>query len=88
MTTPRLALFAGFYNDLMLAPSGLSKLEREMIAVVVSGRNHCYYCVTAHGAAVRQYSGDSIPRRADGGELPRRENSRSATAPCWTSPTS
>lgn len=56
----KLALFAGFYNDLMLAPSGLSKLEREMIAVVVSGRNHCYYCVTAHGAAVRQYSGDPI----------------------------
>jgi len=56
----KLSLFAGFYNDLMLAPSGLSKLEREMIAVVVSGRNHCYYCVTAHGAAVRQYSGDPI----------------------------
>jgi hypothetical protein len=24
------------YNELMLAPSGLSKLEREMVAVVVS----------------------------------------------------
>ena len=42
----------------MLAPSGLSKLEREMIAVVVSAQNHCYYCLTAHGAAVRQLSGD------------------------------
>jgi uncharacterized peroxidase-related enzyme len=42
----------------MLAPSGLSKLEREMIAVVVSSQNRCYYCLTAHGAAVRVYSGD------------------------------
>ena len=49
-----------FYNDLMLAPSGLSKLEREMIAVVVSSQNRCYYCLTAHGAAVRQLSGDPV----------------------------
>jgi len=42
----------------MLAPSGLSKLEREMIAVAVSSVNRCYYCLTAHGAAVRQLSGD------------------------------
>jgi uncharacterized peroxidase-related enzyme len=46
------------YNDLMLAPSGLSKLEREMIAVAVSAHNRCYYCLVAHGAAVRQLSGD------------------------------
>ena len=46
------------YNDLMLAPSGLSKLEREMIAVAVSSHNRCYYCLVAHGAAVRQLSGD------------------------------
>jgi uncharacterized peroxidase-related enzyme len=56
----KLAAFAAFYNDLMLAPSGLSKLEREMIAVVVSSQNRCYYCLTAHGAAVRQYSEDPI----------------------------
>ncbi|MEO1200918.1 MAG: peroxidase-related enzyme [Pseudomonadota bacterium] len=55
---PKLAAFAAMYNDLMLAPSGLSKLEREMIAVTVSCINHCYYCLTAHGAAVRQLSGD------------------------------
>ena len=46
------------YNDLMLAPSGLSKLEREMIAVAVSSLNRCYYCLVAHGAAVRALSGD------------------------------
>jgi uncharacterized peroxidase-related enzyme len=53
--------FAGFtamYNELMLGDSGLSKLEREMIAVTVSSANHCYYCLAAHGAAVRQLSGD------------------------------
>ncbi len=54
----KLEAFAAFYNDLMLAPSGLTKLEREMIAVCVSSVNRCYYCLTAHGAAVRQLSGD------------------------------
>ena len=53
----KLNAFAAFYNDLMLAPSGLSKLEREMIAVAVSADNRCFYCLTAHGAAVRQISG-------------------------------
>jgi len=54
----KLEAFVAMYNDLMLAPSGLSKLEREMIAVAVSAQNRCYYCLTAHGAAVRTYSGD------------------------------
>jgi uncharacterized peroxidase-related enzyme len=54
----KLSAFVGMYNDLMLAPSGLSKLEREMIAVAVSSHNRCYYCLVAHGAAVRQLSGD------------------------------
>ena len=56
----KLNAFAGLYNDIMLAASGLSKLEREMIAVTVSSINKCYYCLTAHGAAVRQLSGDPI----------------------------
>jgi uncharacterized peroxidase-related enzyme len=55
---PKLSAFVAMYNDLMLAPSGLSKLEREMIAVAVSAHNRCYYCLVAHGAAVRQLSGD------------------------------
>lgn len=54
----KFAAFTEMYNDLMLGDSGLSKLEREMIAVVVSSANSCYYCLTAHGAAVRQLSGD------------------------------
>src|ERR1700728_2121737 len=54
----KLSGFVAMYNDLMLAPSGLSKLEREMIAVAVSSHNNCYYCLVAHGAAVRALSGD------------------------------
>jgi uncharacterized peroxidase-related enzyme len=54
----KLSGFVAMYNDLMLAPSGLSKLEREMIAVAVSSHNKCYYCLVAHGAAVRALSGD------------------------------
>lgn len=53
----KLNAFTAMYNDLMLAPSGLSKLEREMIAVVVSSINRCWYCQVAHGAAVRALSG-------------------------------
>src|SRR5262249_27193829 len=57
---PKLEAFVAMYNDLMLAPSGLSKLEREMIAVAVSSENRCYYCLTAHGAAVRALSDDPV----------------------------
>jgi uncharacterized peroxidase-related enzyme len=44
----------------MLSESGLTKLEREMIAVVVSSINRCWYCQVAHGAAVRELSGDPM----------------------------
>lgn len=54
----KLSNFVSTYNELMLGESKLSKLEREMIAVVVSSTNHCYYCLVAHGQAVRQLSGD------------------------------
>ena len=54
----KLGAFSTYYNDLMLAPSGLSKLEREMISVVVSSENKCFYCLVAHGEAVRRLSGD------------------------------
>src|SRR6201997_2197602 len=54
----RLRNFIAMYNEIMLSDSGLSKLEREMVAVVVSSANRCYYCLVAHGAAVRALSGD------------------------------
>lgn len=55
----KLRHFRAMYNDLMLADSPLSQLEREMIAVVVSAVNRCHYCLIAHGAAVRALSGDA-----------------------------
>ena len=58
--TAKLEAFVAMYNDLMLGESGLSKLEREMVAVAVSSQNRCYYCLTAHGAAIRQYSGNPL----------------------------
>lgn len=54
----KLNSFTALYNDLMLGNSALTKLEREMIAVAVSSVNKCFYCLVAHGAAVRSLSGD------------------------------
>jgi uncharacterized peroxidase-related enzyme len=53
-------IFTQFYYQLMLDEKTcrLSKLEREMIAVAVSSANRCYYCLVAHGQAIRHYSGD------------------------------
>lgn len=56
----KLRNFANFYNEVMLGESGLSRLEREMIAVVVSSINHCYYCLVSHGQSVRKLSGDPV----------------------------
>jgi uncharacterized peroxidase-related enzyme len=56
----KLKAFIAMADELMLGDSGLSKLEREMIAVAVSAANHCHYCLTAHGAALRQRAGDPV----------------------------
>ena len=56
----KLNAFTGLYNDMMLGESGLSKLDREMIAVTVSSINRCWYCQVAHGAAVRELSRDPV----------------------------
>lgn len=50
--------FSRMYNEVVLGTSGLSVLEREMIAVVVSSCNKCYYCLVAHGQAVRELAND------------------------------
>jgi len=52
----KLNAFTGLYNDLMLGESNITPLEREMIAVVVSSINRCYYCLVAHGNSVRKLS--------------------------------
>ena len=74
----KLRAFILMVDDLMLADSGLSKLEREMIAVAVSSVNHCHYCLTAHGAAVRQRAkdpelGELIAQNYRAADLPPRQ---------------
>jgi len=52
--------FFAYHDALMLRKqSNLSKAEREMIVVATSGRNHCLYCVVAHGAILRIYAKNS-----------------------------
>src|SRR5919109_4478119 len=48
------------YDELMRGESGLSKAQREMIAVVVSATNRCHYCVVSHSAALRKLTGDPV----------------------------
>ena len=70
--------FTKLYNSLMLGESGLTKLEREMIAVAVSSENHCFYCLVAHGSAVRELSndpqlGERIGANFRSAELPKKQ---------------
>jgi uncharacterized peroxidase-related enzyme len=74
----KLGAFIDMVDDLMLGDSGLSKLDREMIAVAVSAVNHCHYCLTAHGAAVRQRGkdpelGELMAQNYRAADLPRRQ---------------
>ena len=46
------------YMTLMFGKSGLSRLEREAIAVVVSANNDCDYCVNHHLESLRRYLDD------------------------------
>jgi len=46
------------YMTLMFGKSGLSRTEREAIAVVVSADNDCSYCVNHHAEALRRYIED------------------------------
>lgn len=48
-----------YFDDLMRGPSGLTKTQREMIAVVVSAEGHCPYCTAAHAAALRLRTKDA-----------------------------
>jgi uncharacterized peroxidase-related enzyme len=46
------------YMTLMFGKSGLSRAEREAVAVVVSANNECQYCVSHHAEALRRYIDD------------------------------
>ena len=58
------------YMTIMFGRSGLSRAEREAIAVVVSANNDCAYCVNHHAEALRHYIKDeeilSMLMTADG----------------------
>lgn len=58
------------YMTIMFGKSGLSRAEREAIAVVVSANNECAYCVNHHVEALRRYLKDeetlSLLASADG----------------------
>ena len=49
--------FFAYHDALMLKETGsLSKADREMIVTATSAKNHCLYCVVAHGALLRIYA--------------------------------
>ena len=52
-----------YYDELLRGESGLTKAQRELIAVVVSVTNRCHYCVVSHSAALRKLTGN--PELAD-----------------------
>jgi uncharacterized peroxidase-related enzyme len=47
-----------YYDELLRGESGLTKTQREMIAVVVSSTNRCHYCIVSHSAALRKLTKD------------------------------
>jgi uncharacterized peroxidase-related enzyme len=49
-----------YYDELLRGESGLTKAEREMIAVVVSTANRCHYCIVSHSAALRKLTEDPV----------------------------
>ena len=53
-------LWQDYYDELMRGDSGLTKAQREMIAVVVSATNRCHYCVVSHSAALRKLTEDTV----------------------------
>jgi uncharacterized peroxidase-related enzyme len=55
----KLQAFVDYRQELVQNAANLTKLEIEMIATVVSSQNRCFYCITAHGNAVRQL-GDPV----------------------------
>ena len=75
----KLRNFIAMYNELMLAPSGLSKLEREMVAVVVSTRQPLLLLPRRARSGGAQAVRRSRARRDAGDELSRRP-ARSAPA--------
>ena len=45
--------FFAYHDALMEREGNLSKADKEMIVVTISGQNNCLFCVVAHGAILR-----------------------------------
>jgi uncharacterized peroxidase-related enzyme len=73
----KLEAFVNYRQELVQAAESLSKLEIEMIATVVSAQNRCFYCITAHGNAVRQLGdpllGEMMVMNYRAARLPKRQ---------------
>ena len=73
----KLQAFVGYRQELVQNAANLSKLEIEMIATVVSSQNRCFYCITAHGNAVRQLGdpllGEMMVMNYRAARLPKRQ---------------
>lgn len=48
------------YDHITRGPSGLSRIDREMIAVVVSAENRCLLCQANHSADLRRLTHDPV----------------------------
>lgn len=48
-----------YMDGVLKGDSGLTEAQREMIGVVVSATNRCHYCITSHGAVLRELTGDA-----------------------------
>jgi len=55
LNPPALQAHMDLYMAIMFGSSGLSREEREMIAVVVSSADQCPYCIEHHAAALSHY---------------------------------
>jgi uncharacterized peroxidase-related enzyme len=73
----KLEAFVEYRQRLVQEAETLSKLEIEMIATAVSAQNRCFYCITAHGNAVRQLGdpvlGEMMVQNYRAARLPRRQ---------------
>ncbi len=58
LNPPAMDAHLDLYMTIMFGKSGLSRAEREAIAVVVSANNDCRYCVAHHSEALRRYIKD------------------------------
>ena len=56
----RMTKWRAHFDDLMTPSEGLTKVDREMISVVVSMQNQCLYCLTSHGFALRALLKDPV----------------------------